>query len=57
MVVHYSNDWLYQNYFSVPLLSDNCILAVCTMKDAFRPVNYLFINVFASIFFFFHLDF
>lgn len=55
MVVYYSSDWLYQNYFSVPLLLDNCILAVYTMKDAFRPVNYLFYQYLCFHFLFFFI--
>lgn len=55
MAVYFSDEWLYQNYFSV-LLLDKCILLVYNMKDAFRSVNYLFINVFASFFSLFHLE-
>lgn len=32
MAVYYSNDCLYQNYFSVLSLLDNCILVVYNMK-------------------------
>lgn len=57
MAVHYSNDWFSQNYFSVLLLSYDCILVVYNIKDSLRPMNYLFINVFASGFFSFSFGF
>lgn len=51
MAVHYSSDWLSQNYFSALLLVYNCILVIYNIKDVLRPMKYLFINVFVPIFF------